>query len=153
MLHLVGCLYYLYRWCTVKQISDNKIYLLIKYIKSVLWWVAKCLSYIEEAWCLKIKHFSLYCGMVESTHGTIAETTDGTIAETTADTLDEWCYLPNIWNWTIPFNFITFSIIWCIQINVVNTTPCIQINVVNTTPSSWDRINPCLQVCVIEHCL
>ena len=38
----------------VKQISDNEIYLLIKYIKSVLWRVAKCLSYIEEARCLKV---------------------------------------------------------------------------------------------------
>jgi len=28
--------------------------LLIKYIKSVLWKVAKCLSYIEEARCLKV---------------------------------------------------------------------------------------------------
>ena len=28
---------------------------LIKYIKSVLWRVAKCLSYIEEARCLKVK--------------------------------------------------------------------------------------------------
>ena len=28
-LHLVGCLYYLYQWCTIKQISDNEIYLLI----------------------------------------------------------------------------------------------------------------------------
>ena len=37
----------------VKQISDNEIYLLIKYIKSVLWRVAKRLSYIEEARCLK----------------------------------------------------------------------------------------------------
>ena len=37
LLHLVGCLYYLYQWCTVKHISDNEIYLLIKYIKSVLW--------------------------------------------------------------------------------------------------------------------
>jgi len=27
---------------------------LIKYIKSVLWRVAKCLSYIEEAWCLRL---------------------------------------------------------------------------------------------------
>jgi len=27
---------------------------LIKYIKSVLWRVAKCLSYIEEARCLKV---------------------------------------------------------------------------------------------------
>ena len=44
LLHLVGCLYYLYQWCTVKQISDNEIYLLIKYIKSVLWRVAKRLS-------------------------------------------------------------------------------------------------------------
>ena len=54
MLHLVGCLNYLYQWCTVKQISDNEIYLLIKYIKSVLWRVAKCLSYIENARCLKV---------------------------------------------------------------------------------------------------
>ena len=29
LLHLVDCLYYLYQWCTVKQISDE-IYLLIK---------------------------------------------------------------------------------------------------------------------------
>ena len=39
----------------VKQISDNEIYLLIKYIKSVLWRVAKRLSYIEDARCLKVK--------------------------------------------------------------------------------------------------
>ena len=38
----------------VKQISDNEIYLLIKYIKSVLWRVAKRMSYIEEARCLKV---------------------------------------------------------------------------------------------------
>ena len=37
-----------------KQISDNEIYLLIKYIKSVFWRVVKCLSYIEEARCLKV---------------------------------------------------------------------------------------------------
>ena len=29
--------------------------MLIKYIKSVLWRVAKCLSYIEEVRCLKVK--------------------------------------------------------------------------------------------------
>ena len=51
---LLFCLYYLYQWCTVKQISDNEIYLLIKYIKSVLWWVSKGLSYIEDARCLKV---------------------------------------------------------------------------------------------------
>ena len=34
---------------------DNEIYLLIKYIKRVLWRVAKRLSYIEEARCLKVK--------------------------------------------------------------------------------------------------
>ena len=55
LLHLVGCLYYLYQWCTVKQISDNEIYLLIKYIKSVLWRVVKLLSYIEDARCLNVK--------------------------------------------------------------------------------------------------
>ena len=36
------------------QISDNEIYLLIKYIKSFLWRVAKRLSYIEVARCLKV---------------------------------------------------------------------------------------------------
>ena len=38
----------------VKQISHNEIYLLIKYIKGVLWRVAKRLSYIEDARCLKV---------------------------------------------------------------------------------------------------
>ena len=57
LLHLVGCVYYLCQWCTVKQISGNEIhvYLLIKYIWSVLWRVAKRLSYIEEARYLKVK--------------------------------------------------------------------------------------------------
>jgi len=38
----------------VKQISDNEIYLLIKCITSVRWRVAKRLSYIQDAWCLKV---------------------------------------------------------------------------------------------------
>jgi len=38
----------------IKKISDNEIYLLIKYMKSVLWRVAKRLSYIEAARCLKV---------------------------------------------------------------------------------------------------
>ena len=54
LLNLVVCLFYLYQWCTVKQISDNEIYLLFKYIKNVLWRVAKRLSYIEDARCLKV---------------------------------------------------------------------------------------------------
>ena len=62
LLHLVGCLYYFYQWCTVKKISDNEIYLLIKYIKSFLWGVTKRLSYIEDARCLKFKHkANIYC--------------------------------------------------------------------------------------------
>ena len=44
--------------------SDNEIYLLIKYIKSVLWRVAKCLSYIEEARCLKVKQAHLWSDVV-----------------------------------------------------------------------------------------
>jgi hypothetical protein len=32
-----------------------KIYLSIKYIKSFLWRVAESLSYIEDAWRLKVK--------------------------------------------------------------------------------------------------
>ena len=54
--HVVGCLYYLYQWRTLKQISDNEICLFIKYIKSVLWRVAKFLSYIGDAPCLKVKN-------------------------------------------------------------------------------------------------
>ena len=38
----------------VKQISDNEIYLLIKYIKSVLWREAERPSYTEDARCLKV---------------------------------------------------------------------------------------------------
>jgi len=38
----------------VKQISDNEIYVLIKYIKSVLCRVAERLSYIEDARRLKV---------------------------------------------------------------------------------------------------
>jgi len=41
---------------------------LIKYIKSVLWRVAKCLSYIEEARCLKVKKSAaawLLCCMLQ----------------------------------------------------------------------------------------
>ena len=38
----------------MKQISDNEIYLLIKYIKSLLWRAEKRLSYIEDARCLKV---------------------------------------------------------------------------------------------------
>ena len=48
LLHLVGCLHYLYQRSTVNQISDNEIYLLIKYIKSVLWRVVKRLSLYRE---------------------------------------------------------------------------------------------------------
>jgi len=55
--HLVRCLYYWYQWCTIKQISDNEIYLLIKYIKSVLWRVTNRLSYIEDARCLRVNSF------------------------------------------------------------------------------------------------
>ena len=43
----------------VKQISDNEIYLLIKYIKSVLRRVAIPLSYMEDARCLKVKGLNL----------------------------------------------------------------------------------------------
>ena len=60
LLHLVGCLYYLYQWCTVKQISDNELYLLIECIKSVLSGVAKRLSYIEDARCLKVNWQCVY---------------------------------------------------------------------------------------------
>ena len=37
-----------------REISDNEIYLLIKYIKSVLWRVAKRVSYIDDERCLKV---------------------------------------------------------------------------------------------------
>jgi len=50
----------------VKQTLDNEIYLLIKYIKSVLWRVAKCLSYIEDARCLKVNR--TYISVRDSPH-------------------------------------------------------------------------------------
>jgi len=44
--------------------------LLIKYIKSVLWRVEKCLSYIEEARCLKVKRryttFTARCSIFDA---------------------------------------------------------------------------------------
>ena len=43
------------------KLSDNEIYLLIKYIKSVLWRVAKRLSYIEDARSLKFNTSTLRC--------------------------------------------------------------------------------------------
>ena len=43
----------------VKQISDNEIYLLIKYIKSVVWREAKRQSYTEDAQSLKVKRTSI----------------------------------------------------------------------------------------------
>ena len=67
LLHLVGCLYYLY--------EDNEIYLLIKYIKSVLWRAAKRLSYIEDARCIKVNTIIMTCHSVIptlSTHETKA---------------------------------------------------------------------------------
>ena len=43
-----------------QTISDDETYLLIKYIKSVLWRVAKRLSCIEDARCLKINNEFFY---------------------------------------------------------------------------------------------
>ena len=51
----------------VKQISDNEIYLLIKYIKSFLWREAKRLSYKQDARCLKAKEETrLFCVRTQS---------------------------------------------------------------------------------------
>ena len=47
-----------------QAISDNEIYLLIKYVKSFLWRVVKCLSYIEEARCLKVKAILFYFNLI-----------------------------------------------------------------------------------------
>ena len=53
--------------CTVKQISDNEIYLLIKYVNSVLWRVAKRLSYIEDARCLEVNLWGENSGFCQDT--------------------------------------------------------------------------------------
>ena len=37
----------------------NEIYLFIKYIKSVLWRVAECLSNTEDARCLKVNSINI----------------------------------------------------------------------------------------------
>ena len=92
LLHLVGCLYYLYQWCTVKQISDNEIYLLIKYIKSILWRVAKCLSYIGEARCLKVKPLSRTTWHANTATKTITAWTPPSVTQTIS--VSAWCCLP-----------------------------------------------------------
>ena len=43
----------------VKKMS-NYVNLLIKYVKSFFWRVAKCLSYIEDARCLKVQYKILH---------------------------------------------------------------------------------------------
>ena len=59
----------------VKQISDNEIYLLIKYTRSVLWRVVKRLSYKEDARCLTVREKKLvtylsFSGSASWQHGT-----------------------------------------------------------------------------------
>ena len=49
--------------------SDNEIYLLITYIKSVLWRVAKLLSYIEDVRCLRVNDASRFHRLVRERGG------------------------------------------------------------------------------------
>jgi len=51
--------------CTASLKKYSEIYLLIKYIKSVLWRVAERLSYIEDAWCLKVRERRGYSHLKE----------------------------------------------------------------------------------------
>ena len=51
--------------------SDNEIYLFIKYIKSVLWRVAKYLSYIEDARYLKVNAEDQVLEAYKSTQSTL----------------------------------------------------------------------------------
>ena len=53
MLHQVGVSFDLYYDARKHKIKKN-IYFSIKYIKSVLWRIAEHLSYIEDAWRLKV---------------------------------------------------------------------------------------------------
>ena len=53
LLHLVDCLLFI-SMTQVKQLSDNEIYLLIKYVKSVFLKVAKRLFCIQDARSLKV---------------------------------------------------------------------------------------------------
>jgi len=71
---------------SVKQISDNEIYLLIKYIKSVLWRVAKRLSHIQDARCLKVKVTIYKKNKYQSYHDAFKHT-DIRIAFRTANTI------------------------------------------------------------------
>ena len=44
LLHLVGCLYYLYQWCTVKQISN---YMLV-YWPARTYWTVECVDILTR---------------------------------------------------------------------------------------------------------
>jgi len=97
LLNLFGCLYYLHQWCTVKQISDNKIYLLIKYAKSVLWRIAKRLSYIEDAWCLKVD--------IPAARTSANNLSPGDMTVKNADVLRKWFHINCACNKSSPFFF------------------------------------------------
>ena len=60
--------------------------MLIKYIKSVLWRVAKCLSYIEEARCLKVNWVKAHVGIQGN------EMADGLAKKAAADDIGETVY-------------------------------------------------------------
>ena len=92
LLHLVDCLY---QW-TVKQIADNEIYLLVKYIKSILWRVAKRLSYAEDAGYLKVNKLFTRV-MLQS----IFRITDSTLTNCTQNKLKH--VYPFIVNYPPPF--------------------------------------------------
>ena len=112
LLYLVGCLYYLYKWCTIKKISDNEIYLLIKYIKSILWRAAKRLSYIQDARCLKVNPKSY-----------------------TPPEISNRCLTERKLHW----NFLTVSVITCVSKITLSPTPsesCIKRENVSCTVNS-----------------
>jgi hypothetical protein len=46
--------------CAAYLKKYNEKYLLVKYIKSILWRVAERLSYIEDAWCLEVNEAKNY---------------------------------------------------------------------------------------------
>jgi len=66
--------------------------LLIKYIKSVLWRVVKRLSYIQDAWCLKVKLLLL----LSNTAVTDITATTALPISVTCTNLSYWqCYTVN----------------------------------------------------------
>ena len=160
LLHRVDCLYNLYQWCMVKQISDNEIYLLIKYVKSILLRVAKRLSYIQDAWCLKVKILSAVlvkspvswqyacpeCNYLPCNTVCIPEGLNLNDDISMSDCGKMLALLPSMWSRTNGFNALFFTcpilLFTCDKVRTVYVSNTMPHQCLGSAWSSWSYLLP-----------